>query len=62
MAPRRLGSSRHDRRRPGLALLPRYYFLLLPPLTLAASRGLSLIPRRGKMATSEANDRVLAVP
>jgi hypothetical protein len=30
----------------GWRFFPRYYFLLLPPLTLAASRGLSLIPRR----------------
>jgi 4-amino-4-deoxy-L-arabinose transferase-like glycosyltransferase len=34
----------------GLRFFPRYYFLLLPPLALAAARGYSLMPRRAACA------------
>lgn len=34
----------------GLRFFPRYYFLLLPPLALAASRGYSLMPRKAACA------------
>ncbi len=35
----------------GLRFFPRYYFLLLPPMTIAAARGWSLIMRRGLFTT-----------
>ena len=34
----------------GLRFFPRYYFLLLPPLALAAARGYSLMPRKAAWA------------
>ncbi len=47
---------------PGLRFFPRYYFLLLPPMTIAAARGWALLVPRNRLLTAAALLVLLGVP